>query len=239
MSDRRATAVNPGEHALADLARRVRALEAGANRGPGASYGLPFTLGDWEITVDDLGRLVATNLTDMTVAVIAGDTPTWVVNTGNSVNVAAASTVHFDLFNASGSGVLIKVRSVLIIPTLVAVVGVGLTWTIDRTSAVGTGGSTLTPRPLDTTNDALPAQVTARSKPTGGATSSYTMFNVNSSSEETTPYAGMASILNHLRSIHETLMQPVVLREGEGLRVTQTTSSNIGSTNIQAAFTVE
>lgn len=160
--------------------------------------------------------------------------PAWVVSTGNQVNVAAARTTHFDLFNAVGSGKILRVLGVYIIPTLVAVVGVGLTWEVIRTSAVGTGGVARAPVPFDSANLALPAQITARGKPTGGATTAITWLNVNASSEETVPYASLASQLNHVPADQE-----LVLREGEGLKVDQTTNSAIGSTNVVTVFTVE
>jgi hypothetical protein len=166
--------------------------------------------------------------------------PTWVVASGNSANVAAARTIHVDLFNAAGSGVILKVYALLVIPTLAAVTGVGLTWELIRTSAVGTGGTALTARPLDTANAGLHAGVTARSKPTGGATTNYILQYLNTSSEETVPYASLASILNHLaHTAIPAQPQPLVLREGEGLKVDQTTSSAAGSTNIQVFFTAE
>lgn len=169
---------------------------------------------------------------------IKGSKPTWTVASQNSANVAAARTTHFDLFNASGSGVVLRVLGVYIIPTLAAVTGVGLTWEIIRTSAVGTGGTTRTPVKFDTGNASLPAGVTARSKPTGGATSGDTLYYPNGSSEETSPYAGMASILNHLPQVGPDA-QALVLREGEGLKVDQTTNSSVGSTNVVVVFTVE
>lgn len=169
---------------------------------------------------------------------IIGTKPTWVVRGGNSANVAAASTVHLDLFNASGSGVILKVCAAFIIPTLTAVTGVGLTWNIDRTSAVGTGGTTLTPRPFDTANAALPAGVTARLKPTGGATLNYTLVSPNGTSEETIPYATLAANLNHVPKVND-YQQEFVCREGEGLRIVQTTNSSVGSTNCVLIFKVE
>lgn len=170
---------------------------------------------------------------------IYGSTPTWIVQTGNTANVGAASTVHIDLFNASGSGVVLEVYGVFIIPTLTAVSGVGLTWTLDRTSSVGTGGTTLTPRPMDSQNTSLPAQVTARVKPTGGAASSYTLLSPNTSSEETIPYASLASTLNHVSATTHLALQEIAIREGEGIRLVQTTNSSAGSTNTVIIFTVE
>lgn len=172
-----------------------------------------------------------------------GTEETWIVQGANSANVAAARTSHFDLFNDTGSGVTLEVWGIYIIPTLTAVSGVGLTWEIIRTSAVGTGGTTLTPRPAETTNTALPAGVTARLKPTGGATTNYILLSPNSSSEETNPYAGMASQLNHLAGLVGSSMggptQPLVIRENEGIKVDQTTNSAVGSTNIVVVFSRE
>lgn len=168
-----------------------------------------------------------------------GSQETWIVQTGNQANVAAARTSHFDLFNATGSGKKLRVKGIFILPTLTAVTGIGLTWELIRTSAVGTGGTTLTPQPFDSNNTALPAQVTARGKPTGGATTSITWQVCNTSSEETTPYAGMASQLNHLACWGRLDVQPIVLNENQGLKVDQTTSSSVGSTNIVVVFTVD
>lgn len=170
---------------------------------------------------------------------IQGSKPTWVVQGGNTANVAAATTTHLDLFNASGSGVVLTLEALFIIPTLAAVTGVGLTWNVVRTSAVGTGGSTLTPRPMDTSNTALPAQVTARVKPTGGATTNYTLISPNTSSEETSPYAGQASVLNHLGGLYSPWLQGIICREGEGVKIDQTTNSSVGSTNTVIVFSVQ
>lgn len=170
---------------------------------------------------------------------IAGTVPTWDVATGNTIHVAAARTTLFDLFNASGSARILKVWAVYVIPAQVAVSGVGLTYEIIKTSAVGTGGSALTPRARDSQNTALPATVTSRVKPTGGAATAHVIAFVNGSSEETSPYAAMASVLNHVPMPAGAPVQPILLREGEGLKVDQTTSSNVGNVNIAVVFTAE
>lgn len=166
---------------------------------------------------------------------------TWVVSTGNTIHVGAARTTLLDLFNAVGSGAILRVTGLYIIPALAAVTGVGQTYELIRTSAVGTGGTALTPAAFDTTNTALPAQVTARTKPTGGATTATTLLFVNGSSEETNPYASMASTLNHIPiggmfSPQET---GFVLREGFGIKVDQTTNSAVGNVNVVVVFTRE
>jgi len=170
---------------------------------------------------------------------IWGSADAFIVDSSFTANVAAARTTHFDLFNASGSGVVLEIHGVFILPSLVAVTGVGLTWELILTSAVGTGGTTLTPRKLDSTNTNLPAQVTSRSKPTGGATTNYILSYMSTSSEETSPYAGMASILNHLTFAASPDVQTLTLNAGEGIKIDQTTSSAVGTTNIRVVFSVK
>jgi len=84
--------------------------------------------------------------------------------------------LYLDLFNAAGSGKIIDVRGIWVIPkTDVAVVGaLGVRVDLYRTSAVGTGGTAAAYKsatrdvaggnitPFDTLNSAPPAQVTAR-----------------------------------------------------------------------------
>lgn len=170
---------------------------------------------------------------------LAGTQPTWVVSTNNTAHVAATRTTLIDLFNAAGSGVVLKVCGVYILPTLTAVAGTGLTYEVIRTSAVGTGGTAATPAAFDSDNTPLPAGVTARTKPAGGATTAATLLFVNGSSEETLPYASLASQLNHIPRCGRGDSQDLVLREGQGLKVDQTTSSNIGSVNVVIVFMVE
>jgi hypothetical protein len=170
---------------------------------------------------------------------VLGSKETWIAYTGNTIHVAAARTTLFDLFNDTGSGVLIFVHGLYVIPALAAVSGVGQTYEAIRTSAVGTGGTTITPAPFDSTNAALPAGVTARTKPAGGATTAATLLLLNGSSEETNPYAALASMLNHIPSGGMADPQRIVLREGQGLKVDQTTNSAIGNVNVMVMFTVE
>jgi hypothetical protein len=171
---------------------------------------------------------------------LQGTKDTWVVSTGNTIHVAAARTTLFDLFNASGSGVVLRVVGLYVIPALAAVTGVGQTYQVIRTTAVGTGGTALTPLPFDTDSPALPSQVTARVKPSGGATGSTVTLFLNGSSEETIPYASLASVLNHIPQVQElAAMKGLKLKAGEGLKVDQTTNSAVGNVNVVAVFTVE
>jgi len=171
---------------------------------------------------------------------IQGTKATFVVSTGNTAHVAAARTTLIDLFNATGSGVVLRVVGCYVIPAQVAVTGVGQTYEVIRTTAVGTGGTVLTPRPFDLDSTALPATVTSRLKPTAGATGTTVTLFLNGASEETFPYAAMASTLNHIPQTQElAAMKGLKIRENEGLKVDQTTNSSVGNVNVVLVFTVE
>jgi hypothetical protein len=170
---------------------------------------------------------------------IWGSADCFIADTGFTANVAASRTTHVDLFNASGSGVVLEIHGIFIIGNQAVVTGVGQTWEIIRTTAVGTGGTSITPRALDTDNAALPAQVTARTKPTGGATTNHILTHTATSTEETSGYAGMSGFINHLSFAATPDVQNVVLREGQGLKIDQTTNSSVGSNNIRVVFSVK
>lgn len=173
--------------------------------------------------------------------ILYGSEQVYVFSSQNSANVAAARTTHLDLFNATGSGVVVEVWAVYIVPTLAAVTGVGMTWELAWSSSVGTGGTTRTSTVLDQSNAAVPAQVTCRSKPTGGATIGNVINYINSSSEETTPVASLASFLNCVPGtpmIGAGPLQPLTIRENQGIKVDQTTNSSVGSTNIVVVTTI-
>lgn len=163
-----------------------------------------------------------------------------------------ASKLYFDLFNASGSGKVIDVRGLWIIPkTDVAVTGaLGIRIDLYRTSAVGTGGTvasykSATPDvgggnicPLDTNNAALPAQITARWLLTGGATISEWLFATYSLGEETaTSMAYISQYQNILPVL--TFGQKLAVREGQGLLTKQGTVAATGNISFLMAFTLE
>lgn len=163
-----------------------------------------------------------------------------------------ASKLYLDLFNASGSGKVIDVRGVWAIPkTDVAVTGaVAIRVDLYRTSAVGTGGTAAAYKsgtidvaggnicPLDTSNAALPAQITARHLPTAGATISEWLFPSYALGEEaSTSQAYMTQYQNLLPVM--TFGQKLALREGQGLLIKQGTVASIGTIAFLIVFTVE
>ena len=162
----------------------------------------------------------------------------------------AAATDFFDLFNATGSGK--KLRVFGIYPILQVTAANALFahhYVVLITSAVGTGGTAHTYKsatvpladgavditPFATSFPALPAQVTARSLPTGGATVSYHAFNF---------FLYMEELNNHQLIQYQNLIpvtagqvaDPIELAEGEGMKIRQITAT--ASTGCSIGFLI-
>ena len=173
-----------------------------------------------------------------------GSKAQFIVNIPSQVHVAAANTVHWDLFNADAA-LVVRVISILQVPNVTtAVTGVVFDWLLERTTAVGTGGSTLTPAPVDLSDAALDADITCRSKPTGGATQSTDLRNYSISSEETTAATIHLASIGGLELVPASLWpvnlgKGLVLRQNQGLRCVQVTNSVQGNTGWVITFTVE
>ncbi len=160
-----------------------------------------------------------------------------------------ASKLYADLFNASGSGKILEIRGLWAIPKSdVAVTGlVAAEIGLYRTSAVGTGGTAHTYNggsastahvitPMDTSNAALPAQVTARVAPTAGATIAALWWAQYILTEETNAATYIGAYTNLLPV--GTMNQRITLREGQGLLIKQGTVASVGSLAFLAVFTL-
>ena len=169
------------------------------------------------IPADDSGHLAQTG-------------PTYTFFIKNQALSTVAAKVHWDIFNATGSGKVLELRGAWISPALnnAAITGaVAVDFDLFRTSAVGTGGTTLTSNGaafptialVDTTNAAIPAQVTVRAAPTGGATSSHAICSNYITQEESNAGAQVAQWNNILPVTH--VGQRYVAREGQGFKLTQ------------------
>jgi hypothetical protein len=161
--------------------------------------------------------------------------PTWYF--WSPYDAGAANEILLDVFNATGSGVVLKARKLFIQHNMAAVVGVGHVFDVDKTSAVGTGGTTVTPRPADSANSALPAGVTSRHAATGGATKAHTLFSAAVDPEETRPGAALMGSINWIPEGPN--IQEIAIRENEGLRVIQITSNTAGVWGCLLVVTVE
>jgi hypothetical protein len=175
---------------------------------------------------------------------IVGTKPTYFYLIPSQVHVNSASTVHWDVFNADAA-LIVRVLSILQIPNITtAVTGIVFDWLLERTSAVGTGGSALTAWLPDSTQTALDADITARSKPSGGATQSTDLRNYSLSSEETNASTIQIASMGGLELIPVALQpaaggQGIVLRQDQGIRCVQVTASAAGNTGWLICFTVE
>ncbi len=178
------------------------------------------------------------------VGVIIGSRDTYVYTIPSQVHVAVANTIHWDLFNADAV-LLVRVISIRQIPDIVtAVTGVAFAWKLARTTAVGTGGTGLTAWLPDLSQAALDADITARSKPTGGATEGIILSNYQLHSEETNAGTIIIASMGGLQLVPNGLStsnneRGILLRQNQGLRCVQITNSAAGNTGWQIVFTVE
>jgi hypothetical protein len=171
---------------------------------------------------------------------IVGSRPLYFVNIAPQVHVASANTVHWDLFNADAS-LLVRVLTIRQIPDIVtAVTGVAFAWKLARTTSVGTGGTTQTPWLPDTTQTAVDADITCRSKPTGGAAEGTILRNYNLHGEETNTGTMIVAALGGLELVPPGLGENgILLRQNEGLRCVQITSNANGNTGWLIGFSIE
>jgi len=179
---------------------------------------------------------------------IEGSIPTY--SWWTPASTSGASKLFADLFNASGSGKIIEISGIWAIPKSdVAVTGViAVPIGLYRTSAVGTGGTSHTYNggsassahvitPWDTNNPSLPAQVTARANPTGGATIAALFWEQYLFTEETNAATYVGAFINLLPELPG--MQRITLNEGQGLLIKEgPTASPIGSFSFLTQFTM-
>lgn len=165
-----------------------------------------------------------------------------------------ANKLWLDIFNATGSGKVMRIISVRpIIDTDVAVTAlVGIRLLVFRTSAVGTGGTawnyksaTLdvaggTVGPHDTNNSALPAQITGRHLPTAGATISEWVRGMYAMGEEaSTSMAYQFQGQHNLMDLDSDSAQLFTVRENTGILIKQGAVASIGNVRFRVTFTLE
>jgi len=175
---------------------------------------------------------------------ILGSRDTYVYNIPSQVHVAVANTVHWDLFNADAA-LLVRVISIRQLPNITtAVTGAAFDWKLARTTAIGTSGVAQTAWLPDLSQTSLDADITCRSKPTGGATEGVILMNYTIHSEETNAGTIILASLGGLELIPQAIAPPnnehgILLRQNQGLRCVQITNSAAGNTGWLIVFTVE
>lgn len=157
----------------------------------------------------------------------------WFAPATNAANRSVA-----DLFNADAA-VIVRVRGIWCVPTVTAVTGANVEFIVNITSAVGTGGTTITPRPLDPNFAALDADITARAGATGGATLDYEMFRQYHLNEETNASTALIQHQNLLPSSIGNRVAEIVLRQNDGVQLKQGGANTVGLTGCLIYFTVE
>jgi hypothetical protein len=201
------------------------------------------------IATDDIGgrhfqRIKVAYGADGSAADVTNDVPFPVIDRGmptyyysSAMAAGAANKIYIDIFNATGSGKILKLRGLYVISNSAAVTGVPIQWTLARTTAVGTGGTALTGGLSDLSDAAIPAQVTARHAAAGGATTGGALYDFWTTSEETIAANAIAGTINWL--IVPPGTRAITVRENQGVKLTHVTSSTAGSWMVTAAFTLE
>jgi hypothetical protein len=173
---------------------------------------------------------------------MAGSRPLYVYQIASAVHVAAANTKFVDMFNADAA-LIVRILSIKHKPNVTtAVTGVVFDWLLERTTAVGTGGTAQTAWLPDLSQTALDADITCRLKPSGGATASTDLVNWSMNSEETNAATQMMASFGGLELVPQYLRDTgrgIVLRQNQGIELVQVTNSNAGNSGFEIAFTVE
>ena len=151
----------------------------------------------------------------------------------------AASKQHISILNATGSGMVVRVRKIFPCDlSLASVTGVAVRFDFKKATA-HSAGTVITPQAADSSNAALPAQVTVRTGATvteGALLWPYTCASDEVGATQAFPSAQLMQALNSIPEGDE--VQELTLREGEGLTIKQITSSTVGSFSWLMVFTI-
>lgn len=159
-----------------------------------------------------------------------------------------AGKTFCDLFNATGSGVTLRILSAYCyVDNDTAVTGtLGVEVALTRTTAIGTGGTAATTEgtvltamtisKLDTSSPNLSASVTARITPTGGATGGAVLGIRYVFTEETNAASALAGILGAEFIRNEGA--ELYVRENSGIRFVQGAVASVGNLAFEITFEV-
>lgn len=154
-------------------------------------------------------------------------------------STVGANKVHMDFWNGSPGDILL--RSFKVLPNrTVAVLGVlAISLALTRTTAIGTGGTAATPEnatlngvsitALDAENAGLPATITMRAAPAGGATGGAVLGYREMFMEETSPNSDTQDFVTWGDT-------GIIIPNGTGIRLVQGTEASVGSFNIECEF---
>ena len=167
---------------------------------------------------------------------LIGDIPTYSAWSG--VVSATANLPYLHVFNAVGSGKVVKMRKVFLQPSQAVNALTAQTWRVAKTSTVGTTGNiAVAINKHDSTAANVPAQITAARSYTVGGTQAFTYFELPVSVEETLPGVGMVPYFNILPNDGD-VVSDYMIREGEGL-VVQNITGGAYSWSVLGLFSIE
>lgn len=147
--------------------------------------------------------------------------------------VAAANKVHFDIFNASGSGVAIHLHGLYFnfATDVIVAQALGIRFDLFRTTTVGSGGTTIlsdqtsvtnTISKIDPADSVKPAQITARVAPTAGGTIQAWIGQAYLTTEEvSTNFNYHTQFQNMIRYEQMEDVSNLILPEGYGVKLVQ------------------
>jgi len=148
------------------------------------------------------------------------------------------------LFNGSGSGRVLRVYRVWVLNNQTAgVTGVLTTWTLRKTSAQ-TGGTAIVPTKHDSNSATLVAQIAAATGGTVTLTSDVAYRAWVWSNDEPAASTGTSDEFETLIPLNcvwdstgDANIEPIVLREGQGISVHHSGSSAVGLADVFIEFT--
>lgn len=164
-------------------------------------------------------------------------------------SAVGANKVFFDLFNATGSGSTLRVRSVFaFVDSDTAVTGtLGVELNLTRTTAVGTGGTAnttegtaltaLTISKLDPSMANLNANITARLAPAGGATAGAWLAQRWVFTEETNAGAALGGLIG--AEFVRVGGADILVPQNTGIRIVQGAVASVGNIGFEVNFSLQ
>lgn len=154
----------------------------------------------------------------------------------------ASNKAMLGIFNGSGSGRVLRIYRVWVLNNqTAAVTGVLTTFSLRRTTAQS-GGTTVTPVKHDTASATLAAQILAATGPTVTLSDIFRKFMW--SNDEPAASTGSSDEFETLVPLNciwdstgDTNIEPIVLREGQGIAVNHDGSSAVGLCDVFIEFT--
>jgi hypothetical protein len=158
---------------------------------------------------------------------------------GNNKSMAA-------ILNGSGSGRIVRIKRVWVLNNQTsAVTGVLTSWSLKRSSAQS-GGTAVTPTKHDTASEALPGAVLVATGATVTQTADVSLRQWVWSNDEPAAGTGTSDEFECLVPLNcvwdsatgDADIEPIVLREGQGLDVRHLGTTTVGVADIFIEFTL-